>query len=498
MCVCILCMCYVCMYVCMCVCMCVCMYVCMYVYMYACIHACMHIRCFACVDLCLTCIFSLFQWVSSPPANMNMDTITTMPVFNMSYADTNHTPTDPLNVFDRYSPDELYAVHRPAIILINKFLTPVWYIIGFPSNAIAFTIWIRPRMRPSSGCYLAALAMADFIFLILQLIFELQSVWDVRLLKVPVLCEAFPVFFLASQYISPMLVLAFTVERYISICHPFKRERYCTTSRAVMVIVGLIIVSLLLHAVQAYFWYYDTDKDDCTVRKAVTRGDTRSVWSIWSWITELLVFGIVPLAILVLNVLVIMEARKLAKTEETRLCLKRGHKSSAATVTLLAVSFYLIFTTLPVTLCYAMFFNFPIGMPHLTDDQIRTNPTWQRHFTYYTVKTIIQEIGMSHYACNFFIYLSTGKLFRRELALLILSLFCKHRQNSFSTGQGSTPLSLSSTRKANGAVSQVWSVDDTQLIGAGPCCGGWSLTESSVSAGSPCTAIRAYRGGTRG
>jgi len=29
----------------------------------------------------------------------------------------------------------------------------VWY---FPGNLLAFAVWIRPRMRHSSGCYLAA------------------------------------------------------------------------------------------------------------------------------------------------------------------------------------------------------------------------------------------------------------------------------------------------------------------------------------------------------
>jgi len=36
-----------------------------------------------------------------------------------------------------------------------------------------------------------------------------------------------------------------------------------------------------------------------------------SLWSVWSWITELLVCGLVPLIILLLNVLVIAETRRL-------------------------------------------------------------------------------------------------------------------------------------------------------------------------------------------
>lgn len=110
---------------------------------------------------------------------------------------------------------EIYAVYAPASSLVDRYVTPVWYAVGFPGNLLAFAVWIRPRMRHSSGCYLAALAAADFLFLLLHLVFEMQSAWGLRTLNAPVICEAFPVFFLALQYLSPLLVLAFTVERSV-------------------------------------------------------------------------------------------------------------------------------------------------------------------------------------------------------------------------------------------------------------------------------------------
>jgi len=47
----------------------------------------------------------------------------------------------------------------------------------------------------------------------------------------------------------------------------------------------------------------------------VTEGGIASLWSVWSWVTELLLFGVVPLVILVLNVLVINETRRLSDDE---------------------------------------------------------------------------------------------------------------------------------------------------------------------------------------
>jgi len=83
---------------------------------------------------------------------------------------------------------------------------------------------------------------------------------------------------------------------------------------------------------------------------------------------------------------------------------------------LLAVSFYLIVTTLPVTICYALSLSFPEGDPAVVDR--RADPTWRRHVVYSNVRTIVEEMGLSHYACNFYIYLVTGRVFRRELRRL--------------------------------------------------------------------------------
>jgi len=51
---------------------------------------------------------------------------------------------------------EIYAVYAPASSLVDRYVTPLWYAVGFPGNLLAFAVWIRPRMRHSSGCYLAA------------------------------------------------------------------------------------------------------------------------------------------------------------------------------------------------------------------------------------------------------------------------------------------------------------------------------------------------------
>lgn len=146
--------------------------------------------------------------------------------------------------------DNFLAHQRPIVPSVQKFVTPIWWVIGFVGNTLAFRIWIKKNMRNSSGFYLAVLAMSDLIFLLMNLLFELQNTWRVDVLYHPGICQAFPVIYMAIQYLCPLLVLAFTVERYISICHPFKSEVFCTMSRAVKVTIGLSIITLTLHSVQ--------------------------------------------------------------------------------------------------------------------------------------------------------------------------------------------------------------------------------------------------------
>jgi len=151
----------------------------------------------------------------------------------------------------------------------------------------------------------------------------------------------------------------------------------------------------------------------------------------------MLVFGVVPLSILLLNIFVILETGRLARVEKVMMRQQHGNKEkpggtgmskntpSATTVMLLAVSFFLIFTTLPVTILYVLFPSFDEGQQDLVGEAKLRDPKWQRHFAYTEVRTVVEEIGMSHYAINFYIYVFTGKIFRRELCCLAARVFSR-------------------------------------------------------------------------
>ena len=105
-------------------------------------------------------------------------------------------------------------------------------------------------------------------------------------------------------------------------------------------------------------------------------------------------------------------------------------RPSATTFTLLAVSFYLIATTLPVTVCYVLSLRFPEGDPVVPFSQRTSDAAWSSHYTYRAVRMVAEEFAMSHYACNFYIYVATGRCFRRELRRLVANLVHCYRDTT--------------------------------------------------------------------
>ena len=341
----------------------------------------------------------------------------------------------------RLSLEEIISVHQPAIIYLNILFPPLWYVLGFPGNIMSFLVWMRPKMSQSSGVYLASLALSDTIFLALHVVYWLQATWSINVLYFPVICEVFPVFFMSSQYLNPLFVLAFTTERFVAVCYPFHRDKItaCTTR---LTVVTMVSISLGLSVVQAYFWTYDSKAGVCRVRSSVLVGGQRSVWYNWSLISELLVFLSVPLIITVLNVRVLNVSNRLKKFQQRMMAMYGGQRlgqspgGSTTTYMLLAVSFYLIFTTLPVTIFYVFNILFEEGDYHLTHEQIANDPTWQRYLTFNLLRTLVDRLCMSHNSLNFYIYTITGPQFRRELKYIYLKYFCrKSRDQIRSTEQ---------------------------------------------------------------
>ena len=155
---------------------------------------------------------------------MNDSTYFPLSTFNNSDTSTSYYYDDIFVINSARDFISVVQYHVPYAIFINKFVTPFWYVIGLIGNFVSALFWSSQRMHRynTSAVYLTALALADFGYLCLHVFYELENPWFVRTLNVEGWCQVWNVLYMATSYLCVFLVCAFTVERFVSVCHPFK------------------------------------------------------------------------------------------------------------------------------------------------------------------------------------------------------------------------------------------------------------------------------------
>ena len=143
--------------------------------------------------------------------------------------------------------DTLYVVVPITIIYISIFFTGT---IGNISTCIV--IARNKSMHTATNYYLFSLAISDLLLLISGLPAEVWMIWS----KYPyVFGECFCVLRgLAAETSTNATVLtitAFTVERYVAICHPFLSQTMSKLSRAIKLILSIWLVALSFAIPQA-------------------------------------------------------------------------------------------------------------------------------------------------------------------------------------------------------------------------------------------------------
>ena len=317
--------------------------------------------------------------------------------------------------------DDDLTIYEAAI----KYMTPIWILVGIPGAVLSIAVWSHRRMRNSSSMYLIALSVVDVTFFVVRIFLYLYNSWHIGVLNVDVFCQLFPIVNNWTMYLSPLLTFGFTVERYISICHPFQREQYCTVRRALLVIGCLVVWTCAVASVQGYF--YEFRGGVCTENAALFDPNSLAYrfWQGWAWLTEMLHFGLVPLANFVCNLLVIIETKRIMRRSVGAVSKSRN---SVTTVMLLTVSFYQILATLPATVCYVAFF---FMQPHdtcLTVQEALQDKYWKRYFTFMNVRAFVEVFSFSHYAIKLYIYILTGAAFRKQFLIMFCGCLPKSRR----------------------------------------------------------------------
>lgn len=184
--------------------------------------------------------------------------------------DYNHNNNSSSNLSDIYIIDGLTFGEKLGNFL-TLYYTPTLVCVGSIGNILSVMVFFKTKLRKlSSSYYLAALGISDTCFLIGLLVSWLNFV-DVHIYNWNIFCQFFTYFSGLCSFLSVWFVVAFTVERFIAVLYPLKRQTMCTVRRAKLVLVGLVTLGCVISAPYLFYSapkYSDKIKDYiCDVRE---------------------------------------------------------------------------------------------------------------------------------------------------------------------------------------------------------------------------------------
>ncbi|XP_042348249.1 thyrotropin-releasing hormone receptor-like [Plectropomus leopardus] len=154
--------------------------------------------------------------------------------------------------------------------IITICLTLLICVVGIAGNIMVVLVVLRTKhMVTPTNCYLVSLAIADLIVLLAA---GLPNISDVVAFWIYGYTGCLCITYL--QYlginVSSCSITAFTIERYIAICHSIKAQFICTVSRAKRIIAAVWIFTSLYCIM--WFFLVDTDETVYTNGVVVTCG----------------------------------------------------------------------------------------------------------------------------------------------------------------------------------------------------------------------------------
>ncbi|CAH2985625.1 unnamed protein product [Chilo suppressalis] len=176
--------------------------------------------------------------------------------FYESLSEANSTFAANLTLFD-------YVVEQVAGLL-NVYYTPLLVVLGSLGNLVSVFVFYSSKLRlQSTSQYLSALALSDTVFLFQLLPPWLNALQITGLFHLWGFCQVFVYISYVTCCLSAWLVVAFTVERFVAVLYPLRRNAVCTVARARHVIGALAAAALLLNVPVLRFAIPTTN--DCNI-----------------------------------------------------------------------------------------------------------------------------------------------------------------------------------------------------------------------------------------
>ena len=331
--------------------------------------------------------------------------------------------------------------------------------LGLICNTLSFVVFVTSKalIKTSTGHYLVALSIADWLFLVGDFIRWLHTAspltsdfyLDVDFMFTnDVVCKLTHFVRYGSKLASAWTTVAITVERFISVRWPLHAHQMSTVSRARLVIAATYVTCFTLGAYPLWTVAvapYGPEKTACRIVKPLS-------YKTWSWVSlrigSLLLPGIL---MLVFTGLIVLSLAKAKDQRLTRLSYRRPSPGARInnsvhrikhnvqrqlTAILLAVGISFILLRLPYTVTYYLN-NYK---KHIWKPMTKT-----RSVNMYTINKVADVVATSNYAINFFLYCFCGSAFRGQLK----ALTCSWRSNRHKSSGYSATASFSLSERTS-------------------------------------------------
>ncbi|XP_020790095.1 thyrotropin-releasing hormone receptor-like [Boleophthalmus pectinirostris] len=140
--------------------------------------------------------------------------------------------------------------------VVSTFLLFLICALGMVGNVMVILVVLTTKhMRTPTNCYLVSLAVADLMVLIAAGLPAIPDSIFASWVFGHYGCLCITYFQYLGINASSCSITAFTIERYIAICHPIKAQFLCTLSRAKKIIVSVWVFTSLY----CVMWFYLSD-----------------------------------------------------------------------------------------------------------------------------------------------------------------------------------------------------------------------------------------------
>ncbi|XP_045778225.1 neuropeptides capa receptor-like [Maniola jurtina] len=165
-----------------------------------------------------------------------------------------------LSVFDCSEDEMLWCMMGPRRLPLSR-IVPITgcllliFVTGVVGNVAVCVVIVRhPAMHTDTNYYLFSLALSDLLLLLFGLPNDLSVYWHQYPYSLGVVfCKLRALISEAASYVSVLTIVAFTLERYLAICHPLHIYAVAGLRRALRIVLSLWALSLLAASPFAHY-----------------------------------------------------------------------------------------------------------------------------------------------------------------------------------------------------------------------------------------------------